>query len=114
MGVDYSANFGIGFKIKHPQSNDKFEKEYEGDFIEFFYKEIQPLIDEKEDYRSFQVGEGCYDGTENEIYVVVNGNLSEGWNDVLRKTAFLKTFLWDLDLISLQDEADLVGGLEVY
>jgi hypothetical protein len=74
MGVDYSAHSGIGFKLRHPQSNDKFENEFENDFNAFFHEEIQPLIDEQEDYKSFEVGEGDYDGTENEIYVVISDN----------------------------------------
>lgn len=113
MGVDYSANYGIGFKLKHPQSNEKFEKEYDGDFISFFHGEIAPLLKEKE-FQFFEVGEGSYDGTENEVYVTIKGGLAPIWDNALRRCADLKTFLWGLDLISLEDQADIVGGLEVY
>jgi hypothetical protein len=114
MSVDYSANFGIGFKVRHPQSNEKLDNEYDGDFVDFFYQEIAPLIEKKEEFQYFEVGEGSYDGTENEIYVTIKGGLAPMWDQALKKCVELKTFLWSLDLISLEDQADIVGGLEVY
>ncbi|WP_139423002.1 hypothetical protein [Chryseobacterium mulctrae] len=115
MGVDYTASCGIGFQLRQPQSNEKFENEYDGDFENFFYGEISNLIDDSEDFEYFITGEGNYVAEEeNEIFVVVNGKLSDGWDEMKKKTAQLHTFLWNLDLINLDDTPEVVGGLLVH
>ncbi|WP_312207714.1 hypothetical protein [Empedobacter sp.] len=102
MGVDYRANFGIGFKIKADiDENDELDiREY-----------LDELID-KSKYSWFEVGDEGYTGDENDYYVVLDelkpiATLEQRVEE-LRQHLLSEHFIID------SEEFDLVGGLEVY
>lgn len=106
MGVDYSANYGIGFSVK--VSAQLLDRE-DGELY------LQEYLEENlsNDYRYFEVGSGNYTGEDNDVYVIFKDmaglapleNYKERL-DVLRK------HLEDL-LLEVSEEG-LVGGLNVW
>lgn len=109
MGVDYSAHYGLGFKIKLIEFDDELTEETEKTFT-------TNLLDEKLDqdnYGWFEVGEDTYGGPENELFVYI----LEPFKDGLSNLEFLKTKLVShLNEIGISPdgEFDLQGGLEVW
>ena len=102
MGVDYSANFGIGFKIKADiDENDELHiTEY-----------LDELID-KSKYSWFEVGEAAYIGGENEYYVVLDE--IKPIDTLEKRVEELKQHLLSEKFVIDSEEFDLVGGLHVH
>ena len=69
MGVDYSANYGIGIKIKsidfEDENLDKEIAELEC-MSELLYDKIK-----NEKYTYFEVGSEDYGGEENDFYIII-------------------------------------------
>lgn len=101
MGVDYSSNYGIGFKVKFDSQEDDF---YLGEHLE------ELLINKP--YRYFDVGEGRYTGEDDDFYVVLDSFLPI--ETLKERTELLKEFLLEKDLIESSQDVDLVGGLLVW
>lgn len=59
MGVDYTANYGFGVKIIRNE---------EEDFLDW----LDEKLEDTEGIAYFEVGDECYSGNENEIYVCIN------------------------------------------
>lgn len=102
MGVDYSAHYGIGFKV---ELDDRFEEDPAA--------VIDDMLKES-DYAYFEVGQGAYTGKENDYYVVLSDNDSALDEGLIERVADLKRFLIETQLISEDAKADLVGGLQVW
>ena len=101
MGVDYTPNYGIGFKVNFDIQEDDF---YLGEHLE------EELSDSS--YRYFRVGEGSYTGEDDDYYVVLDSFLPI--ETLKERTELLKEFLLEKDLIESSQEVDLVGGLLVW
>lgn len=106
MGVDYSANYGIGFKV---EATARLYDREDDDFI------LQEYLEEtlSDDYRYFEVGDGSYTGEENDVYVIFRDKVGlaplENYKDRLD---VLRKHLEDL-LLEVSEEG-LVGGLNVW
>ena len=101
MGVDYSANYGIGYKVNFGELQKMDIDDPSDHLYEITYDDQR--------YAYFQVGSGCYTGEENEHYIV------------LKKPELfdLKNLKDDLDFflkrhkIKADGEFGLHGGLEI-
>lgn len=101
MGVDYSANFGVGFRIKADiDENDELN------VIDY----LEELIDVSK-YNWFEVGDGNYTGKDNDYYVVLDDikpiNTLEDRIEELREHLLSEHFI-------IEEDWDLVGGLEIW
>lgn len=104
MGVDYSGNYGIGFKVALPE----FDEDHE--YFEDERSWLEEITDDKFDW--FEVGDAMYTGGKNEIYVCIKNPFDEGL-DITKKANELISFLNE-NKIKFEGEIDQVGGLEVY
>lgn len=107
MGVDYSARFGLGFKVNFKE--DIVNEEYGEVEDEFEY--LQWLA-EGTDFRTFEIGEGSYTGEQNDMYVVLKDPFDKR-DGLYTKELELKTFL-DKNGICYEGEFDVVGGLHIW
>ena len=100
MGVDYRANFGIGFQIvDNCDDKDLSIRDY-----------LDELIDASK-YSWFEVGSEPYCGNPNKFFVVLDDTLPL---DTLEERAEeLKQHLLSEHFELESEQADLVGGLEV-
>ena len=97
MGVDYDANYGIGFKIKLLNSVEHNEdKNYT---IEHLESEL-----DGERFEYFQVGEDCYGGDTNELFVCAVNPFEHGIPDLEHIKSEIKTHL---DFIGIETDGDL-------
>lgn len=106
MGVDYSANYGIGFRVEaSAQLLDREDDE--------LY--LQEYLDEElsDEYRYFEVGSGNYTGKDNDVYVIFRDRSGlaplENYKERLEA---LRKHLEDI-LLEVSEEG-LVGGLNVW
>ncbi len=97
MGVDYNANFGIGFKVNIPDCEDVYEK----------LKEIP------EGYGYFLVGDGSYTGKEDDIYIVIKDIFKDGYEGIEQKGEILRKAISDMG-IEVEGKLDIVGGLRIW
>ncbi len=101
MGVDYSAYYGLGVKIKHKELN-------KNELIEFLEYKLQSDM-----FVYFEVGEECYTGEENDVYLVYKDD------DVIKEQDFtvlsmqMDNFIRKNDLIRLTDFG-IIGGLHIH
>jgi hypothetical protein len=106
MGVDYSGNFGIGFKVLIPELEE--DHEYYDDVLGY----LESLLENTE-FNCFEVGEGSYTGEEDDIFVCLDVPFMHGkFNEV--RASELKTFLELHNLITKGAQIDSVGGLNVW
>lgn len=105
MGVDYSANYGMGVKLCIPD----FEENGEIEFMEDYLEELPKS--ENIDIEYFEVGDGNYTGEENEFYLCIKNPMENG--ELFKKIEVFKKYLSDNN-IKYYGEVDLVGGLYVY
>lgn len=103
MGVDYRANYGIGFMVNY----NEFEDDEDFDFRDYLDE-----ILEGTGYRYFAVGDEGYSGDPDEFYVVLE--FFKPIQNLEKRVEKLRYFLRKLHLVSEDAEYDLVGGLEVY
>ena len=96
MGVDYTANFGIGFKIKK-------------------YDDFEELIEENlnNKYSWFEAGDESYTGIENEHYIVVKEPFKHGFNNLETVKNELESHLIDIGL-AIDGDFGVVGGLLIW
>lgn len=106
MGVDYSANFGIGYKIK--KVSEEVLEEYDVDIGYFFDEKLQPYKDE---VSYFETGYGRYTGEDNEYFLVLKNPLSI--LDLTHVKETLDVVIYELGL-ETDSEFGLVGGLLVW
>jgi hypothetical protein len=66
MGVDYSAKFGIGYKIK--VAKEVVEEEYGGDTYEYLQDIVKKFVD---GVTYFETGSEVYGGDENDWCLIV-------------------------------------------
>ena len=99
MGVDYTAQKGLGFKVNVESSEDPY------DFLD------RLLLESEEEYSFFDVGD-CYGEYPIDYYVVLsNYDLDE---KLMFRIEKLKSFLIEKKLISIEESASLVGGLLIH
>lgn len=106
MGVDYSANFGIGFKLVRKEFEEGHE--FEGDFHGYIDHKLEGTV-----YGYFSVGSEMYTDDENDFYVILDNPFENGIDGLRQKTNELIDFL-DGNDIEYDGEIDVVGGLEIY
>lgn len=101
MGVDYSANYGIGFKVEFDKQDEDF---YLGEYLED--------VLENSGYSYFDVGSGMYTGEENDFYVILKS--FHPIETLKERSDLLRSFLLEQNLIKENQEVDLVGGLLIW
>ena len=104
MGVDYTANYGIGFRVNEP--DEEILEDYDGSFDEYL-EDVLP----RDKYNYFECG-NSYSGYTEGFYVILKNdkidfNLSE-------RGLELKEFLLMHDLVNDDAELSVVGGLKVW
>jgi hypothetical protein len=104
MGVDYNANYGIGYQVKG--SDDIPEDQLEYGLAEYLYGKLG------DEFEHFEVGEGNYTGEENDIYIVVKSAFKDGLDLTAKKKA-LDEEIKRLKLEPVGKFGD-VGGLYVW
>ena len=100
MGVDYRANFGIGFQIvDNCDDKDLSIRDY-----------LDELVDASK-YSWFEVGSEPYCGNPNKFFVVLDDTLP--LDTLEERVEELKQHLLFEHFELESEQADLVGGLEV-
>jgi hypothetical protein len=107
MGVDYTANYGIGVQLV----NLDFE-ELELD-IETMDEYLDDLPSNEISTYYFEVGSGSYTGEDNEYYLCFKYSFKDGLDVLESKLKLFKDYL-DSNKIEYIGEIDLVGGLNVW
>ena len=101
MGVDYSANFGIGFQIvDNYDDKDLSIRDY-----------LDELVDASK-YSWFEVGSEPYCGNPNKFFVVLDD--VQPLNTLEDRLEELKQHLLSEHFTLGDDVADVVGGLRVW
>lgn len=103
MSVDYSANFGIGYKVSLSDEELGELGTHMADFLE----ETLKLTN----YMYFETGEGAYTGEDNDFYVILNHE--QPLEYVMEDLEDLEHFLTD-NGIKICSDGGLVGGLLVH
>jgi hypothetical protein len=106
MGVDYSAKFGIGYKIK--VANEIVEDEYDGDT----YECLDNILEEREGVNFFSTGSEVYGGEPNEYYLIADETFAKGL-DLTHIKQFLDEII-DSSALERDSEFGLVGGLKIW
>lgn len=103
MGVDYHANYGLGFQVNLEELRKLFpEAEEEGlDPIEY--------LELPEDCYWFSTGEGFYTGEEDDYFICIetDGVLVRLWEQLANKLIYNMRKLG----LTVPDELSIVGGL---
>ena len=99
MGVEYYANYGIGYKVVEK------EEELEDGLAGYLYGKVGDA------FEHFEVGEGSYTGETNDFYIVIKNAFKDGL-DLTEKKAQLDEELKRLKLLPDSEFGD-VGGLFV-
>jgi len=108
MGVDYTGNFGIGFKI---DNNIDFDEDPR--FCD--YDCMTEYIEDKihEDYNFFEVGNGAYTGEEDDFYVVLKNPFKNGCNLIKAKGDLREYIALELNL-DIDGDFDCFGGIRMW
>ena len=109
MGVDYTANYGIGVKLKYL------------DFEEINLENIDCMDDylgelpdpEGIQIRYFEVGGSNYTSGENDFYLCIGSPMNKGVDDLKNKIEIFKNYLKENNIEYIGD-VDCVGGLNVW
>tara|TARA_R110000803_G_scaffold10007_7_gene31113 strand:+ start:1898 stop:2227 length:330 start_codon:yes stop_codon:yes gene_type:complete len=109
MGVDYTANYGIGVKL---ESLDFEELNLEDIGCMDEYLDELPKPDGIET-EYFEVGQGSYTGEDNDYYLCIKSPMSEGVKVLKTKVDLFKNYLRRND-IKYVGEVDCVGGLNIW
>lgn len=107
MGVDYSAEFGIGYKIK--VATEVIQEEYDGDTSGYLQDIIENFVD---GVTYFETGSEVYGGDENEWYLVIEEPFADGL-DLTHIKECLDDIIDSSDL-ERDSEFGVVGGLLVW
>jgi hypothetical protein len=107
MGVDYTAKFGIGYKIK--VAKEVVEDKYDGDTHEYLHDIIDNFVD---GVTYFETGSEVYGGDENEWHLVVEEPFADGL-DLTHIKACLDDIIESSDL-ERDSDFGVVGGLLIY
>ncbi|MDH3326894.1 MAG: hypothetical protein OEM38_09285 [Gammaproteobacteria bacterium] len=102
MGVDYDANYGIGYQVV---AGDIPEDDMEDGLDEYLYNRIG------DEFQYFHVGAGNYTGETDDAFIVVKDAFKDGLDLTLKKK-MLDNELIRLKLESVGDFGS-VGGLRV-
>lgn len=105
MGVDYSANYGIGFKVEPSETLRDTLANKDSYILEY----IDEILEDK--YTYFEVGDASYTGGENTVYVVLADEKTP-FNLIDSELDELENLLTSKDLIV--SERGLVGGLNIW
>ena len=109
MGVDFSANYGVGVELV----NIDFE-ELDMDGIEYMDEYLEELPEpDSIQIGYFEVGQGNYTGETNTFFLCVKASLADGETEFLRKISAFKDYLKD-NKIEYKGEVDFVGGLLIH
>jgi hypothetical protein len=103
MGVDYEANYGIGYKVEDDGVSDE---DMEDGLVEYASWKLS------DGFMCFEEGAGGYDGTENGVYVCIKDPFKHG-PDLSVPKAVLDDYLKRINLSPL-GSFGVVGGLHIY
>ena len=107
MGVNYSGNYGIGYKVRYQEYDDKFDSD--GDPIEDSF-DLMYKIDEDQ-FFWFKVGNAYTEGIRN-CFICVQNPFEDGVLGLTAKKHQLNEFC-KRNEIPIEGEFGLHGGLEV-
>lgn len=104
MGVDYTANYGIGFQVNVPDYDELEEMNLD---LDSYLSDILPS-----NTSYFEVGQGNYTGEQNDYYVILDDD--EINESLLERCEELRAKLLSEGLISSDNKVSVVGGLNVW
>ncbi len=104
MGVDYDANYGIGYKVTEGDGID--EDELEDGLIEYISENLG------DDFEYFEVGSGSYSGETDDCYIAIKRPFKDGL-DLTDKKKDLDDELKRMKLEPI-GEFNEVGGLNMW
>ena len=109
MGVDYTANYGIGVKLV-----DLDFDELEIDGVKCMSEYLDELPEPNGIYTEyFEVGQGIYTGEDNDFYLCIKSAMSDGVDQLKNKIEMFKDYL-EHNNIEYHGDVDCVGGLNVW
>jgi hypothetical protein len=103
MGVDYSANFGIGVQI----DIESMGFESNGEVYDF----LETILENTE-YKYFETDASGYTGNIGKFYIIINNPFSESY-DIIRKVRLFDLFLSKNNVKYFGYRIDIVGGLRI-
>lgn len=110
MGVDYSANFGIGVELQNIEFPE-YSDTYDGPTNMYEYLEGLPQSDSVS-IMYFESGDGVYTGKDRTFYLCFRKPLDGGVESLKNKIKVFKKYLKENN-IKYFGEIDLVGGLHI-
>lgn len=105
MGVDYSANFGIGVKLVRRDFEEGHE--WEDDFLGYIDDKLK-----NSPYGYFEVGSEAYGDDINDFYCYIENPFEYGVEGLEEKCNGLIRFLNQNEII-FDGKIDIFGGLEI-
>lgn len=104
MGIDYDANFGLGYQVE--PSDEISEEDLEEGLAEYLWGELGS------DFDHFEVGRGSYSGEEDDCFVVTKEEINERSDLQAIKAALDK----ELERLRVEPVSTftIVGGLRVW
>lgn len=113
MGVDYTANYGVGIKILEPDYEELgIEEGYQ--YMEEYIDEHLPDPPEGLELEYFEVGQEFYSGEVNDFYLCFKYSIAkDGTNALVVKKILFEQYLKDNN-IETEGEVDIVGGLKIW
>lgn len=113
MGVDYTASYGIGYKVNVTITEKVKESEFWcKDYEELDVWSFLDNILENTEYSYFQTGSECYSGDPNEHFICIDNPFNNGL-DLTNKAKELTGFLKKHEIETLTP-FDIIGGLEIH
>ena len=104
MGVDYTANYGIGFKVESIEQREGKDDYSMGEIID------EKLSDIKECYY-FDTGSEDLGGLQNEFYITLHSLYPI--ETLEKRGRLLKQELYNVG-IKTSEKLDIVGGLKIW
>ena len=109
MGVDYTANYGIGVRLESISYEDLEKLGY--DSMDEYLDELPNNYGLELEY--FETGSESYGGNDNIWFLCIKDPLGRGVRDLKNKMSMLKNHL-NSNGIKYKGEIDLVGGLHIW
>lgn len=104
MGVDYSANYGIGVRVLEPENCE--------DFIEYV-DDLSCIKVDGIEMEYFEIGDGSYTGEENDVILCIRDADVTDLADLENKINIFKEFLKS-NKVETDGEISLRGGLNIW
>ena len=106
MGVDYTANYGIGVKLVDVTFDESKGFEDMSEYLEDLPEASDIVV------QYFSVGSESYGGDPDEYYLCIKDPMEDGVEELAKKIDIFKLYLKEFN-VDYIGEIDLVGGLRI-